>query len=110
MVKALTTGRHGFAFAWNNGDHSSGSQPMEKVRKYYPPEKFARNSSYPAFSNSSIDNNPGNGDPTNGDLEGGINLGFLWSDVVDEESQWSVKLANDLAKAEMTVDVTPRVC
>jgi hypothetical protein len=110
MVKALSTAHHGFAFAWNNGDHSSGALPMEKVRKYYPPEKFARNRSYPAFANSSLDSKFGNGDPTDGDLEGGINLGFLWNEVVDEKDKWSVKIANDLTKDEMTVDVTPRVC
>lgn len=110
MVKAMTTAKHGFAFAWNNGDHSSGSEPMARVLKYYPPELFARNRSYPAFANSSIDQNPGDGDPKSGDLEGGINLGFRWSDVVDEETQWSVKLSNDLSTADMTVDVTPRRC
>ena len=36
--------------------------------------------SYPAFSNSSIDQKLGNGDPKDGDLEGGINLGFLWKE------------------------------
>ena len=35
MVKALTAARHGFAFAWNNGDHSSGSQAMANIHKYY---------------------------------------------------------------------------
>jgi hypothetical protein len=107
MVKALAASRHGFAFAWNDGDHSSGAQPMEKVRKYYPQEKFAKNVSYPAFSNSSIDQRLGNGDPKDGDLEGGINLGFLWNDVVDKQAKWSVRLANELAKDDMTVDVTP---
>lgn len=108
MAKALAAGRHGFAFAWNDGDHSSGAQPMSKVIKYYPPELFARNQSYPAFRNSSIDDDPGEGDPKAGVLEGGINLGFLWKDVADESGKWSVKLSNDLAKADMTVDVTPR--
>jgi hypothetical protein len=110
MVKALTAAKHGFAFAWNDGDHSSGAQPMARVMKYYPPELFARNKSYPVFGNSSIDQNPGTGDPKEGDLEGGINLGFKWSDVVDEEGKWSVRLSNDLAKGDMTVDVTPRRC
>lgn len=110
MVKALTAAKHGFAFAWNDGDHSSGAQPMAQVAKYYPPELFARNKSYPAFGNSSIDQKPGNGDPKDGDLEGGINLGFRWSEVVDEETKWSVRLANDVAKNDMTVDVTPRRC
>lgn len=110
MVKAMASARHGFAFAWNDGDHYTGSFPMSKVSKYYPPEKFARNVSYPAFSNSSIDQNLGNGDPKDGDLEGGINLGFIWKDIVDEERRWSVRLSNDLAKGPMTVDVTPRRC
>lgn len=110
MVKALIAAKHGFAFAWNDGDHSSGAQPMARVLKYYPPELFARDRSYPAFGNSSIDQNPGTGDPKEGDLEGGINLGFKWSDVADEEGKWAVRLANDLAKGDMTVDVTPRRC
>jgi pimeloyl-ACP methyl ester carboxylesterase len=110
MVKAMTAARHGFAFAWNDGDHSSGAQPMAKIAKYYSPDKFTRNRSYPAFSNSSIDQKLGNGDPKDGDLEGGVNLGFLWKDLGDEERRWTVRLANDLAKGPMTVDVTPRRC
>lgn len=110
MVKAMAAARHGFAFAWNDGDHSTGAQPMAKVIKYYPAELFARNKSYPAFSNSSIDQKLGNGDPKDGDLEGGINLGFKWSDVVDEDAKWSVRLSNELATGDMTVDMTPRRC
>jgi hypothetical protein len=110
FAKALSEARHGFAFAWNNGDHSSGAQPMEKVVKFYPPERFARNQSYPAFRNSSLDDDPGKGDPKEGALEGGINLGFVWKEVVDEPGKWSVRLSNELAKADMTVDVTPRRC
>ena len=124
MVKALTAGRHGFAFAWNNGNHSSGSAAMREVMRWYPPEKFARNQSYPAFSNSSIDGDLGGGETEvregtririvltddNGALEGGINLGFAWTDVVDEGGKWSVSVSNELAEEEMTVDVTPRRC
>lgn len=110
MVKALTAARHGFAFAWNNGDHSSGSRPMAQVTEYYPPELFALDRSYPAFQNSSLDQDPGDGDPMDGDLEGGINLGFHWSHVVDEPEKWSLQLGNDLATEEMTVDLTPRRC
>ncbi len=121
MVKALTRAKHGFAFAWNNGNHSSGSYAMRQVSKYYPAHKFARNKSYPAFGNSSINDNMGGGDPKDGDLGNvdrkkgkvevfGINLGFIWKDVLDEPGRWSVKLSNDMAKADMTVDVTPRRC
>ena len=108
MVKAMTASHHGFAFAWNDGYHSSGSAPMGKLMKYYGADKFARHRSYPAFGNSSINNDPGPGDPKAGDMEGGINLGFSWKNVVDEANRWSVALSNDLCQAEMTVDVTPR--
>jgi hypothetical protein len=110
MVKAMTAAHHGFAFSWNDGDHSGGGRAMGPISKYYPAEKFARNRSYPAFGNSSLDQNMGSGDPKDGDLEGGINLGFDWKDVVDEQDKWSVALSNELAKDEMTVDVTPRRC
>jgi hypothetical protein len=110
MVRALTRNRHGFAFAWNNGDHSSGSKPMSQIVQDYPAPKFARNRSYPAFGNSSIDQDPGTGDPKEGDAEGGINLGFDWKDVVDEERGWTATISNTRAKGEMTVDVTPRRC
>jgi len=39
---------------------------------------------------------------------GGINLGFDWNDIVDEVGQWSAVISNNLAKSDMTVDVTPR--
>lgn len=110
MAKALTAAHHGFAFAWNDGDHSSGSAAMGQVMKHYPAHKFARNQSYPAFGNSSINSDPGPGDPKAGDMEGGINLGFAWRDVADEEGRWSATLSNELCQAEMTVDVTPRRC
>lgn len=110
MVKAMAESCHGFAFAWNDGDHSSGAEPMALITKHYSPEKFARNRSYPAFRNSSLDQRLGNGDPKDGDLVGGINLGFSWKDLVDDNATWSVVLSNDLTKNDMTVDVTPRRC
>jgi dienelactone hydrolase len=110
MARALAAGRHGFAMAWNNGGHSSQTahETAGRLEKYYGKEKFALHRSYPAFSNSSIDDNPGNGDPKDGDLVGGINLGFIWSAVIDEPGKWSVAIENDRCKGPMTVDVTPR--
>lgn len=113
MAKALAEAKHGFAFAWNDGNHGGQGPAMDKIRKYYPAEKFARNLSYPAFRNSSIDSDPGKdvkGAPEGGDKEGGINLGFDWKDPVDQAGKWSVQVSNELAKQEMTVDVTPRRC
>jgi hypothetical protein len=110
MVRAMTAAHHGFAFAWNNGDHSGGGRAMQAVARYYPAGKFARDRSYPAFGNSSIDDRMGGGDPKEGDPEGGVNLGFDWADVRDDEGRWSARVSNELAKTEMTADVTPRRC
>jgi poly(3-hydroxybutyrate) depolymerase len=108
MVKTMTDAKHGFAFAWNNGGHSEGGRAMQQIDRYYPAAKFARDKSYPAFGNSSVNDDMGTGDPKDGDLEGGINLGFDWKDVRDEEGKWSARLSNALAKKDMTADVTPR--
>lgn len=108
MVRAMTEERHGFAFAWNDGDHSTGVHSAEPIKQWYAPALFALDESYPAFANSSIDDDLGSGDPDDGDLEGGINLGFVWTVDADEEDRWVLTLSNELASAPMTVDVTPR--
>jgi hypothetical protein len=110
MVKTLTRNHHGFAFGWNNAGHGGAKKRFRRLLKYYPPQRFARNLSYPAFGNSSLDDDMGPGPKDQGDLEGFINVGFVWTDPVDEPDRWQVTLSNDEAKADMTVDVTPRRC
>ena len=108
LARALEATHRGFVFAWNDGAHADGTGPMPTLLHYYGPDKFARDKSYPALSNSSIDARPGNGDPADGDKIGGINLGFAWSDPNDTVDTWSTRISNDLAQRDMTVDVTPR--
>jgi hypothetical protein len=55
---------------------------------------FWLNQSYPAFSNSSINDNPGNGTKTEGDLTGGYNR-FLWynrSSIIDNSTTYKIDL------------------
>ena len=108
MALALTRMHHGFAFSWNDGDHASGAESARVIDADYPITRFASNLSYPAFGNSSIDDEVGNGDPSDGDLVGGINLGFGWSDPVESETEWRLEIWNTRATGQMTVDVTPR--
>ena len=115
MVKALTTAHRGFAMAWNDGGHGDGAAAMSRLKANYNRDKFAMNQSYPAFGSSSLDDDLGSGDLAGKELkdgakEGGINLGFVWTGVVDEDGKWAVTISNGLAKADMTVDVTPRRC
>ena len=68
----------------------------------------------PAFSNCSLDNNPGNGDPADGDYYGQINGWLLWDDRdhVDQPDHWemTVFLLDACPRDRCTVDVTPRHC
>jgi len=106
LAKALMAGHHGFGFGWDNGGHGSAHTQFRLLKKYYPPTLFALNKSYPAFGNSSIDDDPG----PDGPKEGYINIGFVWKDVIDEEGKWSAVISNGEAKKDMSADVTPRRC
>ena len=49
--------------------------------------------SYPAFSNCSLNNSPGNGDPSHGDPIGTINGHLDWNDnIVDVANRWEITL------------------
>ena len=62
----------------------------------------------------SLDSNPGNGDPDDGDPWGQLNGTLLWNseDSIDENNRWemSVYLANDTPDDMCRVDLTPRHC
>jgi hypothetical protein len=68
--------------------------------------------SVPAFSNCSLDNSPGNGDPDDGDPWGQINGYLFWEyeTIVDEPGRWemTVYLVPGCPEARCTVDLTPR--
>ncbi len=70
--------------------------------------------SIPAFSNCSLDNNPGNGEAADGDYYGQINGWLLWGsdDLVDEKDRWemTVWVLPSCPQDACTVDVTPRHC
>jgi len=70
--------------------------------------------SVPAFSRCSLDANPGNGDPSDGDPWGQINGYLFWdsADVADEPGRWemTVFLAKDCFDDACSVDITPRHC
>lgn len=99
-VAALQAGKRWFAFAWDNGDHST-TTTSATIDQYRQASVFSKNVSYPVFSNSSIDDDPAT------DLTGCINCGWTWSILSDQSSSWSVSIANTHA-GTVTVNVTPR--
>ncbi len=112
--KALQETRRPHVFVWGQGGHGQrallpGPDPGE--RELGVDVRLDR--TLPAFTNGSLDGNPGNGDPKDGDPEGQSNLHLLWeADAVDEAGRWSMvlKLNGKAPRADCTVDVTPRRC
>ena len=106
MLNALKACHAGFAFAWNNGTHSDAPTALNALKATYQ-TAIARNVSYPAFVNNSLDD-----DITAGCTSGTpgpacqINAGFSWTTPVESATSWSAAIGN--AGATLTVDITPR--
>lgn len=102
-VNALRTAKRGFAFAWNGGNHSSGSI-LNQVRNSYPYGTFEIGKGYPLFTNHSGDDDI-NVTPVVGDLTTrGINLGLSFRNVVESASGWSCEVTSILGARTVTVE------
>lgn len=114
-VAAMQANRHGLLAGWDNGTHSTAMRQsvpgFPDYRDYsYAISHFSINKSYPAFSNFSMNEDPGSGDKTDGDIVGFINRGLDWSGIVDKNDRYEVKVlvARSDAVYPVTVDVTLR--
>ncbi len=103
---ALRDGRVPYAGSWGGG-------PISK-EVYAVVDAMPIDKTLPAFSRCSLDNNPGNGDPADGDPWGQLNGFMIWdfANSVDKDGQWemTVGLASDAPQDHCTVDITPRRC
>lgn len=98
FYRAMNEAKQAFTVYWDNRNHSSsgGKGSPEDVRKYREwIKRFRLNESFPAFSNTSNNNNPGNGNPEDGDLSGWMNRGMDWKDIVDETEKYSITIFAD---------------
>ncbi|MBI5471921.1 MAG: T9SS type A sorting domain-containing protein [Ignavibacteriae bacterium] len=118
---SLNINRHGAIHFWSWTNHqqvftNSPWQPSFPNFSFFT--RFRTNLSYPAFTNCSINNNPGNGNPTNGDSIGTINGHLDWNDnIVDLADRWEITLrlkdlatifGPDIVPDSATTDVTLR--
>ena len=101
----LLKARQPFVAAWSLGPPRELGEALERMRW---------DTTLPAFSHCSLDDNPGNGDPADGDYYGCINGWLLWSDQdqADERGRWqmTVWLIASCPEGACTVDLTPRHC
>ncbi len=115
FTRALQETRRPHIFVWGQAGHGQ--------RAYFPtpaaggdnvsgPLDIRLDRSLPAFTNCSLDDNMGNGDPKDGDAEGQLNMYLRWETetIVDEKDRWemTVYLVDGAPKDECTVDLTPR--
>ncbi len=109
--RALLDARQTFVASWGTEQGRANALPAEMTNKF---ATMRWDITLPAFSNCSLDNNPGNGDPADGDPCGQINGYLLWddADAVDEVGRWEMTLylVADAPRDSCLVDVTPRHC
>ncbi len=115
--RALQDTRRPHVFVWGQGGHGQrallpGPDPGERELGV----DVRLNATLPAFTNCSLDDDPGSGDPGNGDPDGQSNEYLYWDSgdetVVDEPGRWALtlRLGPKSPEPECTVDVTPRRC
>jgi len=116
---AMNANRHGGMFFFDSGVHNrSGGEwlPQQSVNVL---NRYRLDQSYPAFSNSSANGNPGNGSAASGDTFGTLNGNLDWdtASIIDTAAQWQIRLLTVAlsstagaiaAPASVIVDVTPR--
>ncbi len=108
FYRNLNASRHGFICAWGQGGHGSSSTGLPSAFLSFDIYgKIYRNCSYVAVSNSSANNNPGNGDPLDGDDVGQMNAGYDWSILSDTADQWKA-LIKYTAAGSAYADISAR--
>lgn len=120
FYNSMNLNRHGGMFFFDSRPHQQGG-----IREWSPQQnpsilnRFRLNQSYPAFSNSSANGNPGNGVATNGDVFGTLNGNLGWDEtaILDTAERFeitvktvSLQSTNGTVAApnSATANITPR--
>ena len=94
LANTLKTCHYGFSFIWSNGRHDAATAGLENTLLERYQAAFARNLSYPAFTNFSMDQDYGDGDFNNGSPTGCVNCGWQWRVTGDTATSWSASFTN----------------
>ncbi len=112
--RALQETKRPHVFVWGQGGHGQRARMPVTLGERILEIDIRTDQTLPAFSNCSLDDNPGKGDPKDGDPKGQSNLYLYWetATIVDEPGRWemTVSLIDKAPKDECTVDITPRRC
>jgi hypothetical protein len=112
FLRALQSARQPHLFVWGEQGHGQRAAMPAGGDERTMPLDIRTNRSLPAFTRSTLDDDPGNGEPNDGRPAGQVNLFLEWDPetVVDRPDRWEMTLgvtANAPAK-EARADVTPR--
>lgn len=112
FFQALQETKRPHLFMWGQDGHGQRTVMPLNLSERVMPIDVATDLSLPAFTHCSLDNNPGNGDPNDGEPRGQANMYLFWEtkDLVDEADKWemTVGLVEKAPKPDCTVDLTPR--
>jgi S-formylglutathione hydrolase FrmB len=112
FVRALQEARQPHMFVWSTSGHDGRAQMPDGGGERVNPLDLRVDQSLPAFTRGSLDDAPGDGDPSTGARAGQINAALAWtpSSIRDEQDEWSItlRLAQGAAVQSGTADVTPR--
>ncbi|MCS6916696.1 MAG: hypothetical protein NZM08_03320 [Chitinophagales bacterium] len=99
LYDSVTATRHGGVYMWDLREHGGGSNNAWPTLSPAELLRFATTRSYPAFSHSILNGNPGADNVTvppyyNGDPIGSLHANLDWVDssIIDSDSLWQVKL------------------
>ena len=97
FYRALADARQAFAVYWDNGTHpTAGKDAPADVKNWQKRfRQLRRDESYPAFTHTSTDRDPGDGRADNGDLVGWINRGMDWRDIEDTADHYAITVTAD---------------
>jgi hypothetical protein len=116
FVNALQDTKRPHIFYWGMGGHNQRTLNPPDINgnrsESLNPIDIRTDQSLPAFTNCSLDDDPGNGNTNNGDESGQINAYMFWKtdDIVDTQSRWemTVGVVQTAPAQSCTVSLTPR--
>lgn len=112
FYRALQETKRPHVFVWGQAGHGQRALLPLSLSDRQMPMDLRIDQSLPAFTSCSLDDDPGGGDPADGDPRGQVNLYLYWQtdDLVDRPDRWEITLGlvEKAPKDQCTVDLTPR--
>jgi len=112
FYRALAETRRPHIFVWGQDGHRQRARLPVTLSDRYMTMDLRTDQCQPAFTDCSLDDNPGNGEPSSGDTKGQVNLYLYWQtdDIVDrpDRLEMTVGLVDQSPADACTVNITPR--